>query len=66
MSDSAVILVTTLFYKALMILQDEIWCWSLLGFEGLSLLCLDSLLWFFEFALLSLKIFHSPTISTEK
>ena len=29
------ILLTTLFYKAL-ILQGEIWCWSLLGFEGLN------------------------------
>ena len=26
---------TTLFYKAL-ILQGEIWCWSLLGFKGLK------------------------------
>ena len=31
----SVILMTTLFYKAL-ILQWEIWCWSLLGFKGLS------------------------------
>ena len=30
-----VILITTLFYKAL-ILQGEIWCWSLLGLKGLS------------------------------
>ena len=30
----AVILMTTLFYDAL-ILQGEIWCWSLLGFNGL-------------------------------
>ena len=29
-----VILMTTLFYKAL-ILQGEIWCWSLLGLKGL-------------------------------
>ena len=31
----SVILMTTLFYKAL-ILQGEIWCWSLLGLKGLS------------------------------
>ena len=31
-----VILMTTLFYKAL-ILQGEIWCWSLLGLKGLNL-----------------------------
>ena len=31
----SVILMTTLFYKAL-ILQGEIWCWSLLELEGLS------------------------------
>ena len=30
----SVILMTTLFYKAL-ILQGEIWCWSLLGLRGL-------------------------------
>ena len=30
----SVILMTTLFYKAL-ILQGEIWCWSLLGLKGL-------------------------------
>ena len=30
----SVILMTTLFYKAL-ILQGEIWCWSLLGIKGL-------------------------------
>ena len=30
-----VILITTLFYKAL-ILQREIWCWSLLGFKRLT------------------------------
>jgi len=29
------VLMTTLFYKAL-ILQGEIWCWSLLGFKGLT------------------------------
>ena len=32
----SIILVTTLFYKAL-ILQGEIWCWSLLGLKGLRL-----------------------------
>ena len=32
----SVILMTTLFYKALL-LQWEIWCWSLLGLIGLSL-----------------------------
>ena len=32
----SLILVTTLFYKAL-ILQGEIWCWSLLGLKGLSI-----------------------------
>ena len=32
----SVILMTTLFYKAL-ILQGEIWCWSLLGLKGLSI-----------------------------
>ena len=31
----SVILMTTLFYKAL-ILQGEIWCWSLLGLKGLT------------------------------
>ena len=31
---TSVILMTTLFYKAL-ILQGEIWCWSLLGLKGL-------------------------------
>ena len=31
----SVILITTLFYKALK-LQGEIWCWSLLGPKGLS------------------------------
>ena len=30
-----VILMTTMFYKAL-ILQGEIWCWSLLGVKGLK------------------------------
>ena len=29
----SVILMSTMFYKAL-ILQGEIWCWSLLGFNG--------------------------------
>ena len=32
----SVILMTTLFYKVL-ILQGEIWCWSLLGLKGLKL-----------------------------
>ena len=31
----SVILMTTLFYEAL-ILQGEIWCWSLLGLKGLK------------------------------
>ena len=31
----SIILMTTLFYKAL-ILQGEIWCWSLLGLKGLK------------------------------
>ena len=31
----SVILMTILFYKAL-ILQGEIWCWSLLGLKGLT------------------------------
>ena len=31
----SVILITTLFYKALK-LQGEIWCWSLLALKGLS------------------------------
>ena len=31
----SVILMTTLFYKAL-ILQGEIWCWSLLGLKGIK------------------------------
>ena len=30
----SIILMTTVFYKAL-ILQGEIWCWSLLGLRGL-------------------------------
>ena len=30
----SLILMTTLFHKALL-LQGEIWCWSLLGFKGL-------------------------------
>ena len=33
----SLIRMTTLFYKAL-ILQGEIWCWSLLGVKGLKLL----------------------------
>ena len=33
----SMILMTTLFYKAL-ILQGEIWSWSLLGLKGLSYL----------------------------
>ena len=33
-----IILITTLFYKAL-ILQGEIWCWSLLGLKGLKVTC---------------------------
>ena len=40
----SVILMNTLFYKAL-ILQREIWCWSLLGLKGLRtkiLHCVDS------------------------
>jgi len=32
----SVILTTTLFYKAL-VLQGEIWCWSLLALKGLSM-----------------------------
>ena len=32
----SVILMTTLFYKALL-LQGEIWCWSLLGIKGLKI-----------------------------
>ena len=39
----SVILMTTLFYKAL-ILQGEIWCWSLLGLEGLNRPVLNSYL----------------------
>ena len=35
----SVILMITLFYKALM-LQGEIWCWSLLGLKGLCHSCL--------------------------
>ena len=31
----SLILLTTLFYEALL-LQGEIWCWSLLGFKGLN------------------------------
>ena len=34
----SVILMTALFYKALL-LQGEIWCWSLLGFKGLNISC---------------------------
>ena len=33
----SVILMTTLFYEAL-IVQGEIWCWSLLGLKGLKAL----------------------------
>ena len=33
----SVILMTTLFYKAL-IVRGEIWCWSLLGLKGLKAL----------------------------
>ena len=29
---------TTIFYKALL-LQGEIWCWSILGFKGLNISC---------------------------
>ena len=32
----SLILMTTLLYKALL-LQGEIWCWSLLGFKGLEI-----------------------------
>ena len=39
MGRRSVILMTTLFYKAL-ILQGEIWCWSLLGLKGLCHSCL--------------------------
>ena len=35
----SIILMTTLFYKAL-ILRGEIWCWSLLGLKGLSIFAL--------------------------
>ena len=35
----SIILMTTMFYKAL-ILQAEIWCWSLLGLKGLIKLSL--------------------------
>ena len=38
----SVILMTTKFYKAL-ILQGEIWYWSLLGFKGLMILLADDL-----------------------
>ena len=38
----SVILMTTKFYEAL-ILQGEIWCWSLLGFKGLMILLADDL-----------------------
>ena len=44
----SVILMTTLFYKAL-ILQGEIWCWSLLGFKGLRVLYLSDGLLFLSF-----------------
>ena len=41
----SVILMTILFYKAL-ILQGEIWCWSLLGLKGLRQRFIGSLLFF--------------------
>ena len=41
----SIILMTTLFYKAL-ILQGEIWCWSLLGLKGLRQRFIGSLLFF--------------------
>ena len=37
-----VILMTTLFYKALL-LPGEIWCWSLLGLKGLTSLIVSIL-----------------------
>ena len=36
----SIILMTTLFYKAL-ILQGEIWCWSLLGLKELKVTCFE-------------------------
>ena len=46
----SVILMTTLFCKAL-ILQGEIWCWSLLGLKGLTDL---------TYALINSKLQHPP------
>ena len=53
----SLILMTTLFYKAL-ILQGEIWCWSLLGLKGLIMTgdndgddCGDNILMFIKWLL---------------
>ena len=40
----SVILMTTLLYKAL-ILQGEIWCWSLLGLKGLNTTVITTQAW---------------------
>ena len=48
----SIILMTTLFYKAL-ILQGEIWCWSLLGLKELSVIL--TLFQLFELHMLQVK-----------
>ena len=56
----SVILMTTLFYKAL-ILQGEIWCWSLTGFKGLSR---SSWPWGFDVLDPSTSIFTSVSVDS--
>ena len=56
----SVILMTTKFYKAL-ILQGEIWCWSLLGFKGLMILLADDLSGLALIRLVSKKSYFEST-----
>ena len=55
----SLILMTTLFYKAL-ILQGEIWCWSLLGLKGLKIELYTTVISTFSF---DLKTFLAQQIS---
>ena len=47
-----IILMTNLFYKAL-ILQGEIWCWSLSGLQGLKVLCHEDIAFVVHFFCIS-------------
>ena len=53
----SVILMTTLFYKAL-ISQEEIWCWSLLGLKGLIISPIVSFFPVFFFLLVVFSVFR--------